>query len=392
MSDAPAEEAGALRERLRETIARDGPMPVDRYMRACLGDPEHGYWQRAATIGGRGDFVTAPEISQVFGELIGLWAALAWERMGRPAPLRLVELGPGRGTLMRDALRAARAVPGFVGAAGVHLVEASRPLREIQQQTLPPPPSGGRDGEGRIAEHLRSGFPPPLAPPHQGEGKIARIAWHERLEEVPPGPAIVIANEFLDALPIRQLVFAEGAWRERVVGLAADGGLEFAAGAEVAYRGEAQPIEGTIVELRPAEGELLASLAARGALFAGLFVDYGPAGPAVGDTLQAVRRHAYASPLAEPGAADLTAHVQFAALARKARSAGLAADGPLTQAEFLGRMGVAERAARLMSANPGRAGEIEAAVQRLISPTGMGSLFKVLALRSPALSPSVPFG
>ena len=352
--------------RLRETIARDGPMPLDRYMQACLADPEHGYWQRAASIGGQGDFVTAPEISQVFGELIGLWSALAWERMGRPVPLRLVELGPGRGTLMRDALRAARVLPGFRDAATVHLVEVSGPLREVQRGTLVAASSG--------------------------DGNAAAAVWHERLAEVPPGPAIVIANEFLDALPIRQLVFAEGAWHERVVGLAADGGLRFALGAAVDYRGDAQPFEGAIVELRAGEEELLATLASRSAPLAALLIDYGPAEPALGDTLQAVRRHAYADPLAAPGSADLTAHVQFAALAQKARSAGLAADGPLTQAEFLGRLGVAERAERLMSANPQRAGEIETAVQRLISPTGMGSLFKVLAVRSPALSPLEPFG
>jgi SAM-dependent MidA family methyltransferase len=392
MPNARAEPASPLLAHLREIIARDGPMPLDRYMQACLGDPEHGYWQRPATIGGQGDFVTAPEISQVFGELIGLWSALAWERMGRPAPLRLVELGPGRGTLMRDALRAARALPGFRDAATVHLVEMSGPLREVQRQVLPPRPSWGRDGEGGMAEQFPLRFPPPLTPPHRGEGNTPTIAWHERLEEVPPGPAIVIANEFLDALPIRQLLFAEGAWHERVVDVAPDGGLRFGAGAAVDYQGDAQPFEGAIVELRAGEAELLATLTSRNARLAALFIDYGPAEPALGDTLQAVRRHAYADPLAGPGSADLTAHVQFADLADKARSAGLAADGPLTQAEFLGRMGVAERAGRLMSANPQRAGEIEAAVQRLVSPTSMGSLFKVLAVRSPELPPLAPFG
>jgi NADH dehydrogenase [ubiquinone] 1 alpha subcomplex assembly factor 7 len=366
MPNARAEPASPLLARLRETIARDGPMPLDRYMQACLGDPEHGYWQRAATIGGQGDFVTAPEISQVFGELIGLWSALAWERMGRPAPLRLVELGPGRGTLMRDALRAGRALPGFRDAATVHLVEVSGPLREVQRQVLPPP--------------------------HRGEGNTPTIAWHERLAEVPPGPAIVIANEFLDALPIRQLIHTDRAWHERVVDVAPEGGLRFGAGPAVDYRGDAQPFEGAIVELRAGEAELFATLASRSAPLAALFIDYGPAEPALGDTLQAVRRHAYADPLAAPGSADLTAHVQFADLADKARLAGLASDGPLTQAEFLGRMGVAERAGRLMSANPQRAGEIEAAVQRLISPTGMGSLFKVLAVRSTTLPPLAPFG
>jgi NADH dehydrogenase [ubiquinone] 1 alpha subcomplex assembly factor 7 len=352
--------AGTLLARLAERIRRDGPMPVDRYMQACLDDPEHGFWQRADTIGAGGDFITAPEISQVFGELIGLWAAVAWEGMGRPAPLNLVELGPGRGTLMADALRAAKAAPGFIEAVRVHLVEASGPLRQMQRAAL-----------------AVSGLAP---------------AWHRNAGDVPSGAAIIIANEFLDALPIRQLVFGEGAWRERVVDLDPGGGLRFALVPAVDFAVQAPPRPGAIVELRAGEAELLAALAERGAPLAALFIDYGPEGPASGDTLQAVRRHAYADPLSEPGTADLTAHVQFAALAKKARAAGLAADGPLPQGEFLGRLGIAERAARLMAANPVRAGEIEAAVQRLVSPTGMGQLFKALAVRSPALSPPVPFG
>jgi SAM-dependent MidA family methyltransferase len=369
MSNARADHSSLLLERLREAIARDGPMPIDRYMQACLADPEHGYWQRTASIGAGGDFITAPEISQVFGELIGIWCALAWERLGRPAPLRLVELGPGRGTLMRDALRAVRALPQFLDAATVHLVELSAPLREVQRQTLASSAQGGKEQRG-----------------------VPAIAWHERLDEVPPGPAIIIANEFLDALPIRQLVHTGGSWRERVIDLAPDGGLRFAVGSPAPHPGDAQPGDGAIMELRAGEEEMLATLAARSGPLVALFIDYGPAEAAFGDTLQAVARHAYASPLAEPGSVDITAHVQFAALARKARGAGFAADGPLTQAEFLGRLGLVERAARLMTANPGRAGEIEAAVQRLISPTGMGSLFKVLAVRSPELSPLAAFG
>jgi SAM-dependent MidA family methyltransferase len=353
-------DARADSESLRERIGRYGPMPVDRYMQACLDDPRHGYWQQPDMIGVRGDFITAPEISQVFGELVGIWGAIAWEGMGRPAPLRLVELGPGRGTLMRDALRAAGAVSPVLDGATLHLVEASTPLRDVQKATL-----------------ASCGLSP---------------AWHASLGEVPPGPAIVVANEFLDALPIRQLVYGEGEWRERVVDLTPDGGLRFVAGPVVQYAaGEAVP-EGAIVELRAGEEELIAMLAARAAPHVALLIDYGPAEASCGDTLQAVRRHAYADPLAEPGLADLTAHVQFAALAGKARAAGLAADGPLTQAELLGRLGIVARATGLMAANRGRAGEIEAAVQRLISPTGMGQLFKAMVVRSPTLSPPVPFG
>lgn len=360
MPTAPADLGpNALLERLRQQIGRNGPMPIDRYMEACLGDPDHGYWQKAAIIGAGGDFITAPEISQVFGELIGLWCAFAWEGMGRPAPLQLVELGPGRGTLMHDALRAARAAPGFLDAAAVHLVEVSAPLRELQGRTL------------------------------AACGKSA--TWHDGLVQVPPGPAIVVANEFLDALPIRQIVYHGTTWHERVVDVTPEGGLRFTTGAEVPYASEGPP-PGAIAELRAGEDELLATLARRGVPLVALFIDYGPADASFGDTLQAVRRHGYTDPLAEPGMADLTAHVQFVRLAGKACAAGLAADGPMTQAEFLGRLGIAERAGRLMVANPARAGEIEAAVQRLLSPTGMGQLYKVLAVRSPALPRPVPFG
>jgi SAM-dependent MidA family methyltransferase len=219
------------------------------------------------------------------------------------------------------------------------------------------------------------------------------LAWHDALADVPEGPAIVIANEFLDALPIRQLLFEQGGWWERVVGLAPDGALCFATrGAADSPARDGAPLPaGTIVELRPGEDALLGQLAARKEPLAALFIDYGPAEEATGDTLQAVRRHAHVDPLAEPGRADLTAHVQFAALARKARAAGLAADGPIAQAQFLGSLGIAERASRLMAANPHIAGDIEAGVQRLMSPTGMGQLFKALLVRSPSLPPLFPF-
>jgi SAM-dependent MidA family methyltransferase len=356
-----------LRAELAERIRRDGPLPVDRFMKACLEHPVHGYWRKPDTIGAGGDFVTAPEISQVFGELIGLWCAVVWDVMGRPAPVRLVELGPGRGTLMRDALRAARVLPGFLEAAFVHLVEVSAPLRRTQGETV-------LSGKG-------------------GHALAGRVAWHENFDAVPAGPAIVIANEFLDALPIRQLVCSRQAWHERVVALGPDGCFRFEAGDAVDFASTAPPPdEGAIMELRAGEEQLLATLAERAEPVAALFIDYGTAAESFGDTLQAVRRHAYTEPLADPGAADVTAHVHFAALARKARAAGLAADGPLTQAEFLGRLGIVERTARLMGANPACAGEIEAATQRLMSPAGMGQLFKAMAVRSPALPAPPPFG
>ena len=307
---------------------------------------------------------------------------------------------------MRDVLRAARAVPPFLAAATVHLIEISAPLRETQRQTLASfaqAPGHTRPGDAApnpvvsLSNHGKEGAAVLRQAQDEGGGRGRRfpsIEWHEAIEGVPEGAAIVIANEFLDALPIRQLVFADGSWRERVVDVDAHGGLRFAVGPEVSagIEGLEAPLPpGAILELRSGEDELLARLAARGAPLVALFIDYGPAEPATGDTLQAVRRHAWVDPLSRPGRADLTAHVQFAHLARKARAAGLAADGPMTQAEFLGRLGVAERALRLMAANPKDAGNIEAGVQRLISPTGMGELFKVLAVRSASLPPSIPF-
>jgi SAM-dependent MidA family methyltransferase len=209
--------------------------------------------------------------------------------------------------------------------------------------------------------------------------------WHHGIEDVTQGPAIIVANEFVDAFPVCQFVF-DGAWRQRVIDVD-DGALRFRTGAAVKDLAQEAAREGAIAELRPGEEQLLLELKRREGPQAALVIDYGPAEHALGETLQAVRDHAYADPLGTPGEADLTAHVQFAALAEKCQAAGFHTQGPITQAEFLGRLGLAERASRLMSKNPAQAGDIEAGAQRLVSPTGMGTLFKVLALRSPSLSP-----
>ncbi len=378
----PLTEPGAatgsgLLQRLRARIACKGPLTIADYMQACLADPSGGYWQKPTSIGAAGDFITAPEISQIFGELIGLWCVLAWQGLGRPACVRFVELGPGRATLMRDALRAARTMPAFLAAASVHLIEASAPLRAMQQRVL-------ISSSPTAAEHGATAC----------TGALPAITWHAEIADVPPGPAIVVANEFLDALPIRQLVFSGHDWRERVVAADAGGALLFAPGApaDAGHLAKQAPLPGTICELRPGEEALFAALARRGAPLVALCLDYGPAEEAFGDTLQGVAAHSYCDPLAAPGATDLTAHVQFAALRRKACAAGFAADGPIPQAEFLGRLGIAERAARLMAANPQRAAEIEAGVARLMSPTGMGGLIKALAVRSAHLPPLPAFG
>ncbi len=341
----------ALLDRLRELVALEGPITVEAYMALCLADPVHGYYATRDPLGREGDFTTAPEISQMFGELLGLWAAQVWTDMGAPAPLRLVELGPGRGTLMRDALRAMRVLPAMAAAVDVHLVEISPALRARQRETL-------RD---------------------------VQVAWHERVESVPPGPAILLANEFFDALPVRQLVRRDGAWHERLVGLDADGALAFGLAPEASRAVETAAPEGAVLEL-PSAGIAAARALAERVVHEGgaaLAIDYGPAVPGFGDTLQAVRGHRFVDPLAEPGEADLTTHVNFAALARAAAGAGAAVHGPVPQGAFLRALGIEARAEILKRrATPAQAAEIDAALARLTATgrEGMGELFKVIAL------------
>ncbi len=359
MTDTP------LATKLKARIARDGPIGVADYMEACLGDREHGYYRRRPAIGAAGDFVTAPEISQVFGELIGLWCAVVWQQMGSPPRLNLVELGPGRGTLMRDALRALRIVPQFRNGLAVHLVDSNAMLRKMQAAAL-------ADAGVPVTFHEDAGEGPALA---LGMGE---------------GATIVIANEFLDALPITQLAFAGGGWQLRRVAVS-DDGFAFVEGpaadpARVAAPGARRPQAGDILEVcahhaRLAE-TLLAPRAQHGPL-AALFIDYGHGATGFGDTLQGVAGQAHVSPFHAPGETDLSAQVDFEHFAAACRGAGLSTDGPSPQAEFLGRLGLIERASRLMAANPARAAEIEAGALRLIQPSGMGSRFLALGVRSP---------
>jgi NADH dehydrogenase [ubiquinone] 1 alpha subcomplex assembly factor 7 len=331
-------------------IERDGPMPVEEFMRRCLSHPEHGYYRTRPPIGAGGDFITAPEISQIFGELIGLWAAEMWIAMERPSPVRLIELGPGRGTLMKDALRAvAKVAPDFRAAIDLHLVEINPLLRATQQDALAD------------------------AAPH----------WHDNLTTLPDGPAIIIANEFFDALPIRQVVRDGNAWRERVVTREGDA-FAFASGAAAdAPHGRATAPDGAIVETSP-EGEALAgAIAARIATQGGaaLIIDYGPMTRGTGDTLQALRAQQKVSPLEEPGLADLTAHVDFAGLAAAASASGVAVYGPLPQGRWLHRLGITARTAILLkTASPTQARTLTGAVGRLIDDAQMGTLFKAVAI------------
>lgn len=349
----------ALGERLREIIASEGPISLERYMALALNDPQHGYYMTRDPLGAAGDFVTAPEISQMFGELVGLWAVDLWARMGAPRPLRLIELGPGRGTLMADALRAARACPAFLAAVDVHLVETSPVLAVSQKRALA-----------------------------QAE---APISWHPTIESAPAGPAIVLANEFFDALPVRHYVRAENSWRERLVGTDAQGALTFGAASEPEPTIEIDAPVGAILEVGAAGQILLRNLARRLVEQGGaaLVIDYGHLRSSLGETLQAVRSHTRAELLSDPGEADLTAHVDFAALERAARSSGAAVFGPVEQGDFLRRLGIVARAAHLKrEATAGQVRMIDSALARLTGANshespGMGRLFKVLAVAAP---------
>lgn len=354
--------------KLKERIRREGALPVSEYMRACLDDPEHGYYRRRPAIGAGGDFTTAAEISQVFGELIGIWAAVAWRAMGAPAEVDIVELGPGRGTMMCDALRSARIVPGFLAAARVHLVESNALLREAQRQTLSP------------------------------ASAQVQITWHESLE---PGIAggratIVLANEFLDALPVRQLIYTGGKWRKRCVALDQNDWFVLVPGDATTpdqLPVDRPPREGDILESHPSFSEVAETLRQWSSQpLAALFIDYGHTQTAFGDTLQAVSRHRYASVFESPGEMDLTAHVDFAEFGRQCTERGLAVDGPITQSEFLLGLGLAERLSKLMaSARPDQIGLLEAGAQRIADPLGMGGRFKVVCVRAKGVPVLPPF-
>jgi NADH dehydrogenase [ubiquinone] 1 alpha subcomplex assembly factor 7 len=362
------DESTSLAARLKDRIAREGFLSIAEYMEACLSDARAGYYSSRQPIGAAGDFTTAPEISQIFGELLGAWAVAVWQSMGSPKEAVIAELGPGRGTLMADALRAWRSVPDFLGSISVALVETSGALREMQKKTL--------------------------------RGSPAEIVWCERIEDVPLQPLILIANEFLDALPIRQFVRRGHDWRERGVTLDRNGAFAFTEGKavpheELPHAGAEPPAEdGDIIEVRPAVSSLVLALAsrARQAPLAALFIDYGHVETACGDTLQAVQRHRFTDPLALPGTADLTAHVDFAELRRLSETLGLAVYGPLPQAEFLLKLGLAERRNRLSErASPEQREAIASGAARLVDPRQMGMLFKTIALTSEGLPPPPPF-
>ena len=350
-----------LEMEIRRRIALAGPMPVAEYMALCLFDPAHGYYTTHDPFGARGDFITAPEVSQMFGELIGLWVAAVWKQMGAPENVRLIELGPGRGTMMKDALRAVKVVPEFRTAVVAHLVEVSPSLRAQQEKTL--------------------------------EDAGVPIFWHATLADVPKGPAIILANEFFDALPVNQAIKTERGWHERRIQIDSNGELAFTIATEPmpffqtllppALRA---PRAGAIFEWRADTAAIDLGRCIADNRGAGLVIDYGHTETGLGETLQAVGQHAYADPLTFPGSLDLTAHVDFQSLARAVEAMGARGFGPIEQSQFLRRLGIEQRAATL-KADRARAGEIDEALARLIGQnrTAMGELFKVAAFAHPSV-------
>ena len=358
------DERTPLDPEIRARIAQTGPMPVAEFMAMCLYDPQHGYYGHRSPFGAAGDFVTAPEISQMFGELVGLWAADVWQSMGMPDPVALIELGPGHGTMMADALRAARAAPDFRRAVRVHLIETSLDLKRRQRATL-------------------------------STVDDVPLHWHATIDDVPGAASIIVANEFFDALPIRQAERRPTGWHERMVAVDASGALTLAIAHDpLPNLGPQLPPavagarSGEIFEWRPAKFAIeIARRAAAGG--AALIIDYGHVKSATGDTFQAVRSHRYASPLTSPGLTDLTAHVDFEALGKAAQEAGARVHGPVEQGTWLKRLGIEARAAALLAnATESQRPDIAAALQRLTGtgPNQMGSLFKVIAFSATAIA------
>lgn len=355
-----------LAEKIKAIISAHGPISVTDYFALCLADPDHGYYKTRDPFGRGGDFITAPEVSQLFGEMVGVFLVHAWEKHLRPRRhVRVAEIGPGRGTMMADVLRVVQKLaPELYEYASIHLVETSPTLRDIQRRTL--------------------------------GGHIDKIAWHDSFDEIPSGFLLLAANEFFDAVPIRQFVKTQTGFRERLVGIDGDGELTFTIGAGSLDAAllppghQAAPL-GTIAEIAPARAAIMQMLSDR--LFDGggtaVIIDYGHLASDFGDTLQAIFRHAFDPPLTHPGEADLTSHVDFEVLADIARARSVTVNGMMTQGEFLLKLGLIERAGAL-----GRGKElaeqdtIRVAVERLAGdgPNQMGKLFKVMAVSSPAVT------
>ncbi|GHC65689.1 class I SAM-dependent methyltransferase [Limoniibacter endophyticus] len=338
----------ALERRIREMIVETGPMSVATYMSLCLFDPRDGYYTTRQPFGTNGDFTTAPEVSQMFGELAGVWLASAWS-----APATFAEIGPGRGTLMKDMLRTLARLRSPLLDRDIAMIETSPRLREVQRRTL-----------GTAAEAIR---------------------WIEDVTKLPAQPLVIIGNELFDAVPIRQYVLHQSRWHERLVTIT-DETLAFAIGPNTLDNiSKAGANEGDILEVAPARTALMAKIAIHLKTHGGvaLFFDYGHRTSGIGDTLQAVHRHQFFPVLERPGEADLTSHVDFEALETVCRQAGLRAK-TITQADFLLGMGLLERAGQLgANASEERREALRSEVERLAGPDQMGTLFKVMAVSAP---------
>lgn len=358
----------SLEDKLKHRIREAGPISVAEYMTVCLLDPVQGYYPTRDPLGADGDFITAPEISQMFGEVLGLWCVQSWIDLGRPDTLHLIEYGPGRGIMMSDMLRSAALDPGFKAAVQVWLIEASAALEAVQGKTL-------------------------------GKSNIP-VQWAARLEDVPHGPSLIIGNEFLDCLPIQQLIcddpFAgKDGWVERRVGLDDEDRLCFVkSGVPAAAiltdclpKGAANARKDHLLEICPSVAQIVDSLRARFEVHPGraLFIDYGPEFTEFGDTLQALKRHQKVGVFSDPGNTDLTARVDFSALAETAAAAGLDATQAVQQREFLSKLGIEMRAVALSRAKPDSKAVIARQLHRLTAADEMGELFKAMCLSSRGL-------
>jgi NADH dehydrogenase [ubiquinone] 1 alpha subcomplex assembly factor 7 len=378
--DAPLYDPNARRDTplarlLKDRIRATGPITVATYMSECLTHPEYGYYSTRQTIGRAGDFITAPEISQIFGELIGLWCAVVWQQMGSPEHFTLAEIGPGRGTMISDMIRATRKVPGFLSNASIHLVDVA--------------------DTAQLANNLKSLVPE------------TPVVTHSRTMDLPSNrPMILVANEYLDTLAVQQFVVADSACYIRGVGLDSNDQLHFvlmqrAMGDDVDFfTTNAHLKDGDIIEAQDLTA-LHRMCFNHTAPWAALMIDYGQFNPArhqdnvvASETLQALRNHTHEHPLTSPGEADLTVQVDFDDIALNVSTALVATDraplivdGPIMQSDFLVTLGIVERARALMAANPARINEIETAVARLIAIPGMGNRFKAIGWRSPRLPP-----
>ncbi|MBN8544015.1 MAG: SAM-dependent methyltransferase [Alphaproteobacteria bacterium] len=347
----------ALLPIIREKIENEGPISIADYMALALGHPEHGYYRKHNPLGARGDFITSPEISQIFGEMIGVWVGEVWRQLGG-GPVSLVELGPGRGTLMADLLRATKKIPEFHDSITIHMIETSPVLAHEQYLTL--------------------------------RNEHRRVEWLDSVDELPESKTLLIANEFFDALPIRQYVItSEGMCERRIYWDHKSESLQFVLGPpglQLAKSGKVIA-EGTVMEQCPAARNIMRTIATRIKAHQGaaLIIDYGYMGDAHRDTLQAVKAHQFHPVLKEPGDADITAHVDFTALMELTREMGVPTYGLENQGTFLTRMGAEIRAEMLMrNADAAQREQIASSLQRIVSPQAMGELFKVMAICSDA--------